>query len=201
MAISTTAAVIGMGAMGALGASSAASSANAQADLTSEAAQRKYRLESGVATQQMDEQQSIALLKMTDISREFIQAKSTAKVQEAEMGTSGVTSERMERVMSTKASEARGAVAQEVDTNVVNIAQGMLASKIETESTIAQANASRKNVLFDSILGGIQGGLQGYSLGNSLGGTSTNPYSASTASNKQLSGQVSTLGSFNRLQR
>ena len=162
---------IAIGAMAVAGAASAYSSAEAannQADAQSEAANRKYRLESGVAENQMDEQQSIALQQMTKVNREYMVAKSTAKAQQADMGVAGVSADRGKSVMRTKASEAKGEVASEVDTNVINIAQGMLASKIEAENTIADANAKRRNALFDTVIGGIQGGVQGYGMGKSI---------------------------------
>lgn len=157
-------------AIAAYSAYSSAEAANEQADNQTEAANRKYRLESGVATNQMEEQQVNAMSEMTEVSRAFLQAKSTAEAQRAESGVSGVSAQRAKAVMSTKESEAKGKVAREIDTNVVNIAQGMLASKIDTESIIADANSKKRNVMFDTLMGGVQGGLQGYSLGKSLSG-------------------------------
>lgn len=152
---------------------SATNAANDAADAQQDNARRKYLLESGVASNQMEEQQSIAMEQMTEVSREFLKAKSAAEAQQAESGVAGVSAQRAKMVMTTKEGEAKGKVAKEVDTNVINIAQGMLASKIDTDAIIAEAQSKKKNVAFETILGGIQGGLQGYSLGKSLGGTST----------------------------
>lgn len=174
MAVATSTALIGMTAVGAAGAYTSSSAANATANAQSEAqienANRKYRLESGVSNQQMEEQQGLAMEKMTEISREFLKVKSTAEAQQAESGVAGVSAERIKAVTSTKESEAKGKVAKEINTNVVNIAQGMLASKIETEGIIADAKArmNPKNVMFDTIMGGIQGGIQGYSMSKSM---------------------------------
>ena len=152
---------------------SSAEAANDAADATKENARRKYLLESGVASNQMEEQQSIAMEQMTDVSREFLKAKSTAEAQQAESGVAGVSAQRAKMVMTTKEGEAKGKVAKEVDTNVINIAQGMLASKIDTEAIIAEAQSKKKNVAFETVLGGLQGGLQGYSMSKSIGGSST----------------------------
>lgn len=172
----TTAALTGYSAY------ASAEAANEQADNQAEAANRKYRLESGVASNQMEEQQVNAMSEMTEVSRAFLQAKSTAEAQRAESGVSGVSAQRAKAVMSTKESEAKGKVAREIDTNVVNIAQGMLASKIDTESIIADANSKKRNVMFDTIIGGIQGGLQGYSMGKSLSGGSASTKSIADTS-------------------
>lgn len=159
--------VVALGALSAVGAYSSASAANAQADAQAENARRKYRLESGVAENQMEEQQGIAMEQMTEVSREFLKIRGTSTVQEAETGTSGVSSQRMEMVNRGKESEAKSKIAKEVDTNIVNIAQGMLASKIEAEGIIADANASKRNVGFNTLMGAVQGGLQGYQLDKS----------------------------------
>lgn len=160
-----------MVAVSAYSAYSSASSANESAEMQQANAERKYRLESGTAVNQMEEQQSIAMQEMTEVSRAFLKAKSTAEAQQAESGVAGVSAQRAKSVMNTKEGEAKGKVAQEIDTNVINIAQGMLASKIETEGIIQEAESKKRNVMFDTVLGGIQGALSGYSMGKSAGGT------------------------------
>ena len=155
-------------AVGAYSANQSAKAQNRQARLAEENAERRYAIEAGVASQQMEEQQSIAFEKMTDVTRQFLQSQGQAVAIQAETGVSGKTAQRMEAVTRTKFSEAKGKVAQEVNTNVINIAQGMLASKVDTEALIAEARARRRNVGIDTMLGGVQGGVQGYMLGSSI---------------------------------
>lgn len=163
-----------MVAVSAYAAYSSSKATNDAADAQQANADRKYKLEAGVTVNQMEEQQSIAMQEMTEVSRAFLKAKSTAEAQQAESGVAGVSAQRAKSVMNTKESEAKGKVAQAINTNVINIAQGMLASKIETEAIIQEAESKKRNVMFDTVLGGIQGGLQGYSMGKSSGSTTQN---------------------------
>ena len=156
----------------ALGAYSSSQTAKAQnraseqnAQLTRDEAQRRYVLESGIATQQMDEQSMLAMEKMTDISRAFLQAKGQAKAIQAESGVGGNVAKRAEAITRTKASEAKGQVAKEIDTNVINIANGMLANKIDTEAILAKAQANKTNV----GLATLNGAMSGFSVGMSMG--------------------------------
>lgn len=171
MAVATSTAVIvgSMAAMSAYSANQAGRSANRQSRLAQENADRKYRLESGISEQQMEEQNQMALEQMTEVSREFLKAKSTLEAQRAESGVAGVTQQRIKANVATKESEAKGKVAKEINTNIVNIAQGMLAKKIDTDAIIREAESKKRNVALDTVLGGIQGGLQGYSMGKSVG--------------------------------
>ena len=177
-------AVIGTtAAIGAYGANQSANAANDAADATALNASRRYELEAGVAQNQMDEQQQLATEKMTDVTRAFLKAKGTAKAVQAETGTSGNVSKRMRSVDRLKESEAKGKIAKEIDTNVVNIAQGMLASKIDTEATIADAMASKKNVFTSTLMGGLEGAQQGMSFASSASGlTGASPSQAPGAS-------------------
>ena len=160
----------GTAALGAYGANESANAANDAADATALNASRRYELEAGVAQNQMDEQQQLATEKMTDVTRAFLKAKGTAKAVQAETGTSGNVSKRMRSVDRLKESEAKGKIAKEIDTNVVNIAQGMLASKIDTEATIADAMASKKNVFTSTLTGAVSGASQGMSMASSAKG-------------------------------
>lgn len=158
-----------MAAMGAYSAYSGAQAANKAADTANENAKRRYMLESGVALNQMEEQNSLAMQQMTEVGRAYMKAKGEMISAQADSGVAGNVRQRIANVTNTKFSEARGKVASEIDTNVINIAQGMLASKVDTEAIMAEANAKRKNVFTDTLIGAISGGVQGYSAGKAIG--------------------------------
>lgn len=159
----------------AVGAYSANQSARAQnraskqnAKLTREEAQRRYAFETGIAEQQMEEQRSLAMEQMTDISRAFISQVGQAKAVQAETGVSGVSAQRAKALDRTKASEAKGQVAKEIDTNVINIANGMLANKIDTEAILAKAQANKTNVGLATLNGAVSGFATGMSMSSSF---------------------------------
>ncbi len=158
-----------MAAMGAYSAYSGAQAANKAADTANENAKRRYMLESGVALNQMEEQNSLAMQQMTEVGRAYMKAKGEMISAQADSGVAGNVRQRIANVTNTKFSEARGKVASEIDTNVINIAQGMLASKVDTEAIMAEANAKRKNVFTDTLIGAFSGGVQGYSAGKAIG--------------------------------
>ena len=178
-----------MAGVSAYSANQSAKAQNRQADAMADNANRRYALEAGVASQQMDEQGSIAFESMTDVTRQFLVARGQARAIQAESGVSGKTQQRMESVDRTKASEVKSKVARDVNTNIVNIAQGMLASKVDTEALVAEANARRKNVGMDTLMGGIQGGISGYQIGSSFKAPSQTR--GTVASTPQMSTQPS----------
>ncbi len=105
---------------------------------------------------------------MTDISRKFLEAKGKAVAIQADTGVSGVSAQRSEAITRTKFSEAKGKVAREVDTNIINVANNMLANKIDTEALIAEAESKKQSVFTNTILGAIQGGTSGISMASGL---------------------------------
>lgn len=163
------------GGMGALSAFSSYSGAKAQNRAASQAqanASRRYALQANIAKNQMEEQQSIAMEKMTDITRSFVLAKGKAKTIQAETMVGGNVQKRLAHQTAMKSSEAKGKIAKEIDTNVVNIAQDMLAKKIDTEAVIAEAESKKKNVFTETAIGTMNGALQGYQLGSALSSSS-----------------------------
>ena len=148
---------------------------------TQKEAERRYRLQAGIAGEQIKEQDMIAMEQMTEISKEFLMAKSKALATQAESGVAGNTKGRTMQILSTKESEAKGKVAQSIDVNKINIARDMLANKIDTEAIIRESKArelSNTQILTNMLIAGVQGGAQGYMLGSSL---SSSFGSASTA--------------------
>jgi hypothetical protein len=162
-----------MAVVSAYSASSAASASNRAASQAQDNANRRYELQSSQAEAMMDEQQIIARDKMTDVTRAFLQAKGKANAIQAETMVTGVSSQRIEASSRMKSSEAKGKVAQEVNTNIINIANDMLTKQIDTEAIIREAESKKKNVFTETAIGAISGGLQGYSMGKSVGAKST----------------------------
>jgi len=168
MAWATTAVYVMAGA-GALSAYSGASAANRAAGRAEDEAKRRYALEASSGLNQMEEQNSIAMQQMTDIGRAYLKAKGEMAAVQANSGVSGNVAQRLSGVTRTKFSEAKGKVANEATTNIVNIAQGLLANKIDAEAMIAEANSKRKNVFTSTLMGAVSGAQQGYSMGKSMG--------------------------------
>ena len=136
MWIAGASAVMGVGS-----AYSAGQGQKMQSKMAQRNAQRQYDLKVGVSEQQLDEQGQEAMSKMTEVTRQFLQAKGQLKAVSAESGVSGNVAKRKFAMLRTKESETKGKVAKEINTNVVNIAQGMLAEKIDTERLIQEAKA------------------------------------------------------------
>ena len=159
----------GMAVMSAYSANQAASAGNKAASAAQANAARRYEMEGNVAKNQMEEQPVIARDKMTDVTRAFVQAKGKSTAIQAETGVTGASADRIAANQRSKFSEATGKVAQEVDTNVINIAQGMLGKKVDTDAIIAEAESKKKNVFTATAMGALQGGMKGASFGSSMG--------------------------------
>lgn len=189
-------AVAGTAVVGAYSSSQATKASNRASEhnarLTREEAKRRYALESGIAQQQMSEQQNLAMEKMTDISRAFLLASSQDKVIQAETGAGGNVQQRMEAINRTKASEAKGQVAKELDTNVINIANGMLANKIDTEAILAKAQAEKKSVALSTLNGAISGASTGLQIFGAFSSASTTMGSVSSDGLSQASSKYNT---------
>jgi hypothetical protein len=138
--------------------------------------ERRYLMQSKVAEGQMEEQQGIARDKMTEASIAFIKARSTAKAVQAETGASGNTAQVKQFQLKTQEDKIKGQIKKEIDTNVINIAQGMIANKIDTEAMIDQALSQGfygSGALANLISGGLSGGISGLTIGNALGSSSS----------------------------
>ena len=167
-----------MAAVSAASAASAAKANNRAMGAAQDNANRRYALQANQSESMMEEQQIIARDKMTDVTRAFLQAKGKATAIQAETMVTGASSQRVAAVQRSKFSEAKGKVAQEIDTNVINIANGMLTDKIDTEAMISEAESKKKNVFTETVLGGISGAVSGYSMGKSVGVKGTGVTSA-----------------------
>ena len=129
--------------------------------------QRRYALKSSIAENQMTEQEQEAMGKMTDVARAFLKAKGTAKAVQAESGVGGNVQKIQEFQLASKEAETKGKVAKEIDTNVINIAQDMLANKIDTEAMIDEAISQGSygaDFLLDTAIGGVGGATSAISL-------------------------------------
>lgn len=162
--------------VGAAVSASNASRTNKQNKRTQANARRRYELKAGVAGQQVEEQQQQATALMTDVTRKFLAARGSAEVVRAESGVTGNVSKRLSGVQRTKESEAKGEIAKQIDTNVVNIAQGMLADKIDTEAIVAEAESRKRNVFTSAVEGAVTTSL-------SFGGTASTLFSSEKRGN------------------
>ena len=159
---------------GGIGGTSAFLGAKAQNESIEQAienSQRRYALKKSIAENQMTEQEQEAMSKMTDVARAFLKAKGTAKAVQAESGVGGNVQKIKEFQLASKESEAKGKVAKEIDTNVINIAQDMLANKIDTEAMIDEAISQGSygaNFLLDVVGGTVSGATSAVSLSNAI---------------------------------
>jgi hypothetical protein len=164
-ALATAAASVAMAGMSAY---SSSKTANMSAKAKEKEAKRRYALKSGASKNQLEEQQGIARDKMTEITRKFALASGSMQAASGESETGGNVRLRMSKDLALKESEAKGTVAKEVDTNAINIAQGMLADKIDTEAIIGQAKLSKQNVLLNTAGGIISGASSGISMASGI---------------------------------
>jgi hypothetical protein len=161
-------AVVTSTAMAGMSAYSSSKTANMSAKAKEAEAKRRYLLQSGTAKNQLEEQQGIARDKMTEITRKFALASGSMQAASGESSTGGNVRLRMSKDLALKESEAKGVVAKEVDTNSINIAQGMLADKIDTEAIIGQAKLSKQNVLLNTAGAMIGGASSGISMASGI---------------------------------
>jgi len=161
----------GTGALGAYSSYMGNVAGNESANQAASNASRRYEIKAGIAENQMEEQNQIALEKMTDVARQFLKARGTAKAVQAESMVGGNVAQRIESESRIKESEVKGKVAQEVDTNIINIAQGMLAEKIDTEAMINEALSRKRSgaeILVNTGIEGLSGASSGYQAGTIL---------------------------------
>lgn len=117
--------------------------ANKQASATQANALQRYGVQAAIAQTQMQQQQDIAREKMTDVTLQFLAAKGKMATAQAESGVAGNVQKRLKLNLRTKASKIKSDIARDVDTNVVNIANKMLINKIDTDKTMADAQAQK----------------------------------------------------------
>lgn len=151
-------------ALGVYSSTSAAKAQNAAATRAEQNAQQRYNIENSQTVSMMEEQQNIATEKMTEVSLDFMKQLGTFEAASAETLTGGNVRQRQKFDLLAKEGKVKGQVAKEINTNIINLAQGMLTSKIDTQAMIAEAAASRQNV----ALAGVSGAIDGFSSGVGL---------------------------------
>ena len=164
--------MIGFG-LAAVGSYSANAAANASADAAQDNANRRYALNASVAENQMEEQKSLAMEKMTEVTRGFLITRGTMDAVQAETMVGGNVQKRLKAQNRLDASEAKGQVAKTTNRNIQNIAQDMLAEKVDTEALLMEAESRKKSSLAMLVEAG-GAGLSAYaSLGGTYGTTAT----------------------------
>lgn len=140
--------------------------ANQQARRTQSNAMLQYGEEARIVKQRMLEQQDIAREEMTNVTLEFLDAEAKMESQITASGLAGKTAQRRLNILKGKASEAKSKISRDVDTNVINIANNMIVKKIDTDRTLANAEAQKTGAL--GIL--AKAGLAGMKAYASAGG-------------------------------
>lgn len=142
---------------------------NASAQNGIDNANRRYALKSKNAENQMEEQKSLALEKMTEVTRAFLKNKGTMKAAQAETMVGGNIAKRLKHQNARQASEEKGQVAKTTNANIVNIAQGMLSERVDTEAQVRELESRKKSSL--NLL--IESGVSGVSTYVGAGGMDT----------------------------
>jgi NCAIR mutase (PurE)-related protein len=135
-----------------------------QARNQAEAQSKRYALQADIAKSQMLEQDQIAMEEMLKVKKAFKAKTGTMEAVQAESLVTGKTAEKRKFLAKTQESEALGKVATEVDTNKQNIANNMLAKKIDSDAIIADARAKTLSKS-DAILGMLTAGASGAASG------------------------------------
>lgn len=155
-------------AAGLYGSATAAKAQNEAASRAEANAQQRYNIENSQTVSMMEEQKNMAMSKMTDISRDFVLALGSMEAAYGESETGGNVKKRLQSNLRTKTSEIKDKVATEVNSNIVNLAQGVLASKIDTQAMIAEARASRQNVFTQGVMGALSGANTGINAASGI---------------------------------
>lgn len=133
-------------------------------------ANRRYAMKGKNAENQMDEQKSLAFEKMTEVTRGFLKTKGTMQAVEAETMVTGNVAKRLKGAARRESSEAKGQVAKVANANIKNIAQDMLAEKIDTEAVLSELESRKKSSLQIAIDAGVAGVGTYVGLGSDLTG-------------------------------
>ncbi len=160
---------VAVGTVSAVSAYSSTEANNKAQGATQDNTRRRYSIQSGVSRNQMEDINTNAMTKMTNVSRKFLLAKSSTDVGQAESGVSGNVRKRLNLSIRGKASEQKSAVAREADTSIINVANDMIGKKIDTEAILAKAEADKVTglALYTKV---ASAGVQGYAQGKSLDG-------------------------------
>ena len=148
------------------GVASSSIAQNQQAAAGQRNAARRYNMQNAIAGQQMVEQESLALEKMTEVSRQYFAAKGTMTAVQAETMVGGNVAKQKSRQLDVQSSEAKGQVAKQANANIRNIASDMLASKIDLDATLAELEAKKKNSLTIALEAGLAGANSYFSFQN-----------------------------------
>lgn len=165
-----------VGGVSAYGAYESAVANNKASNRAIENANRRYAIDSMVATNQMEEQNSIALEQMTEVTKKFLSAKGKATALQAETMVGGNVEKRLKADLRLKESETKGKIAKEVNTNIINIAQGMIAKKIDNDALVNEALVKKRTglaLVTDVSLSAMSGALTGYQSSKALGNINT----------------------------
>lgn len=135
----------GMAVMAGAGAYMDGKASNAQAENSQNNTRRRYALKSNNAKNQMEEQKSLAMEKMTETTRKFLLTKGTMATVQAESMVGGNVAKRIAHKNRREMNEEKGQIAKVTNSNIVNIAQNMLAEKVDTEAMLMEAESRKKS--------------------------------------------------------
>lgn len=144
---------------------------NAQSKIMGDNARQQNAIAQAQAKSQIEEQQGFALEQQTQINRNFLKERGTMVAIQAEGETTGKSITRSQRKLASSYSEVKAQYNKETQTNIINIAQGALATKIDTDRMIMEAQAKRVSPMMrnlNMISAGAQGAYTGYQLNSAF---------------------------------
>ena len=130
----------------------------------------RWEWQAMIGKEQIQEQQQDVLEKTTDITRKFLTTKGKMTAAQAGMGVTGKTAQRMALMTRAEASELKSKVMKEAETNVVNIANNVMAKKLDADANITKLQSQKKSTAA-IIFNAASAGMQGYSMGSNFAGT------------------------------
>ncbi len=147
---------------------------NASAELAQDNTYRRYAIKKGIAENKMEEQRTLAMEKMTEVTRSFLKTKGTMEAVQAETMVGGNVAKRMKASTRRESSEEKGQVAKVADVNIQNVAQDMLAEKVDSEALLMEAESRKKSSLTMLIDAGVAGASAFASAGGMSGFNQSN---------------------------
>ena len=148
----------------------------------------RWEWQAMIGKEQIQEQQQDVLSKTTDITRKFLTTKGKMVASQAGMGVTGKTAQRMALMTRAKASELKSKVMKEAETNVVNIANNVMAKKLDADANINKLQSQKKSTAA-ILMSAAMAGMSGYSTGLKFGTTTgANDWLANFMAPTELSG-------------
>lgn len=156
---------IGVGGLAGYSSYMSGQAVNASAIQSQKNTRRRYKLKGDIAKSQMEEQRELAFEKMTEVTRSFMKTKGTLEAVQAETMVGGNVQKRLSHAANREASEEKGQIAKVADVNIINIAQSMIADKVDSEAMLMEAESKKKGSMELLLGAGLAAGTTFVDMG------------------------------------